>query len=103
MRLAMLGLGRMGGNMVQRLLQGGHKVVAYDVDPRRAIELAAVGAAPATTIDEVIAALAPPRVCWTMVPAAKITYEVGTSVPARMPNGAIDHSPRESHVRRYQR
>ena len=35
MQLAMLGLGRMGGNMVQRLLQGGHKVIAYDVDPRR--------------------------------------------------------------------
>ncbi len=55
MQLAMLGLGRMGGNMVQRLLQAGHKVVAYDVDPRRAAELAAIGAAPATTLDEVIA------------------------------------------------
>ena len=59
MQLAMLGLGRMGGNMVQRLLQGGHKVIAYDVDPRRATELATLGAAPATTIDEVIAALQP--------------------------------------------
>ena len=36
MQLAMLGLGKMGGNMVQRLLKGGHKVIAYDVDPRRA-------------------------------------------------------------------
>src|SRR2546428_12196194 len=87
MRLAMLGLGRMGGNMVQRLLQGGHKVVAYDVDPRRATELAAVGAAPATTIDEVIAALAPPRVCWTMVPAGEITQEGVTSLAARMQKG----------------
>ena len=69
MQLAMLGLGKMGGNMVQRLLGGGHKVVAYDVDPRRAAELATQGAAPATTLDEVIAALQPPRVCWAMVPA----------------------------------
>src|SRR2546421_5774565 len=89
MQLAMLGLGRMGGNMVQRLLQGGHKVVAYDVDPRRAAELAAVGAAPATTLDEVIAALAPPRVCWTMVPAGEITRELVTSPPARLRKGGI--------------
>jgi 6-phosphogluconate dehydrogenase len=89
MQLAMLGLGRMGGNMVQRLLQAGHKVVAYDVDPRRATELAALGAAPATTLDEVIAALRPPRVCWTMVPAGKITEELITSLAARMQKGDI--------------
>ena len=76
MQLAMLGLGKMGGNMVQRLLKGGHAVIAYDVDPRRAAELAALGAAPATTLDEVIAALQPPRVCWIMVPAGKITEEL---------------------------
>jgi len=39
MQIAMLGLGRMGANMAQRLLRGGHKVVVYDVDPRRATEL----------------------------------------------------------------
>ena len=66
MQLAMLGLGKMGGNMVQRLLTGGHKVVAYDVNPKRPTELAALGAIPATTLDEVIAALKPPRVCWSM-------------------------------------
>ena len=79
MQLAMLGLGKMGGNMVQRLLQGGHKVVAYDVDPRRSAELAAMGASPATTLDEVVAALQPPRVCWAMVPAGKITEELGNA------------------------
>ena len=42
MQLAMLGLGRMGGNMAQRLLRGGHQVIVYDVDPRRATELAAL-------------------------------------------------------------
>src|SRR5256885_16860547 len=84
MRLAMLGLGRMGGNMVQRLLQGGHKVVAYDVDPRRATELAAVGAAPATTTDAVIAATAPPRVCWTVVPAGQGPGVVGAPRPGAL-------------------
>ena len=89
MQLAMLGLGRMGGNMAQRLLQAGHKVVAYDVDPRRAAELAAVGAAPATTLDEVSAALRPPRVCWTMVPSGRIAEELITSLAARMQRGDV--------------
>ncbi len=89
MQLAMLGLGRMGGNMVQRLLQGGHKVVAYDVDPRRATALLELGATPALTLDEVIAALAPPRVCWSMVPSGKITEELISSLYARMQKGDI--------------
>ena len=87
MQLAMLGLGRMGGNMAQRLLQGGHQVVVYDVDPRRATELAGFGATPATTLDEVIAALRHPRVCWTMVPAGRISEELITSLAARMQRG----------------
>jgi 6-phosphogluconate dehydrogenase len=89
MQLAMLGLGKMGGNMVQRLVQGGHKVIAYDVDQRRAAELASAGAAPATTLDEVIAALKPPRVCWTMVPAGKITEELIQKLASRMQKGDI--------------
>ncbi|HWT84134.1 MAG TPA: decarboxylating 6-phosphogluconate dehydrogenase [Myxococcales bacterium] len=89
MQLAMLGLGKMGGNMVQRLLKAGHKVVVYDVDPRRAAELAALGAAPDTTLDEVIAGLRPARVCWTMVPAGKITEELITSLAARLQRGDI--------------
>ena len=89
MQIAMLGLGRMGGNMVQRLLEGGHKVVAYDVDPRRATALAALGAAPATTLDEVIAALPPPRVCWAMVPAGRVTEELIASLSARLQRGDI--------------
>ncbi len=76
MQIAMLGLGKMGGNMVQRLLRGGHQVVAYDVDPRRATELVQYGATPAATLDEVVAALKPPRAVWAMVPAGKITEEL---------------------------
>jgi len=89
MQIAMLGLGKMGGNMVQRLLRGGHKVVAYDVDPRRAAELAAHGAAPAGTLDEVVAALQPPRVVWSMVPAGRITEELITSLAARLSRGDL--------------
>src|SRR5205807_4394912 len=93
----------MGGKMVQRLLQGGHRVVAYDVAPRRATELAAVGAAPAPPIDEVVAALAPPRVCWTMVPAGKITEEVVTSLAAPMQTGDIIVDGGNSNFRDSQR
>jgi 6-phosphogluconate dehydrogenase len=89
MQIGMLGLGKMGGNMVQRLLRGGHKVVAYDVDSRRAAELAAQGAAPATTLDEVIAALQPPRVVWTMVPSGRITEELIHSLAARLSRGDL--------------
>src|SRR6267154_6031638 len=84
MQIAMLGLGRMGANMAQRLLRGGHKVVVYDLDPRRAAEMSAHGATPATTLDEVVAALQPPRVVWSMVPSGRITDELIVSLTARL-------------------
>jgi len=70
MKLAMIGLGRMGGNMVKRLVAGGHEVVAYDVnpDPAKALaaELPAVSAA--ADLQDVIAQLPAPRTIWIMVP-----------------------------------
>lgn len=69
----MIGLGRMGGNMTQRLLRGGHRVVAYDPDEgaRRAAQNA--GADGAASIAEVAAMLAAPRAVWVMVPAGDVT------------------------------
>src|SRR5438552_1589490 len=89
MQIAMLGLGKMGGNMVQRLLRGGHRVIAYDVDPQKATALAQFGAAPATTLDEVVAAMNPPRVVWAMVPAGRITEELITQLAARLEPGDV--------------
>src|SRR5260370_1714051 len=89
MQWAMRGLGKRGGTMVRRLLRGGQKVVAYDVDPKRPAELAAQGATPAITLDEVIAALKPPRVCWSMVPAGKITEGLVNSLAARMQKAPV--------------
>ena len=70
MKLAMIGLGRMGGNMVKRLVAGGHEVVAYDVNPKPAqalaAELPAVSAA--SDLQDVIAQLPAPRAIWVMVP-----------------------------------
>lgn len=69
----MIGLGRMGGNMTQRLVKGGHRVVAYDPDEgaRRAAQNA--GADGAASIGEVAGMLAAPRAVWVMVPAGGIT------------------------------
>lgn len=69
----MIGLGRMGGNMTQRLLKGGHRVVAYDPDEaaRRAAQNA--GADGAASIAEVAGMLAAPRAVWVMVPAGDVT------------------------------
>ena len=68
MELGMIGLGRMGGNMVQRLLLGGHKIAAYDRDPeavQAAVERGAVGA---SSIRDLADGLEPPRAVWVMVP-----------------------------------
>ena len=70
MRLGMVGLGKMGGNMVERLLGGGHEVVVFDLDPEVTKRVgAAEGATPVGSLEEMVGALAAPRVVWVMVPA----------------------------------
>jgi 6-phosphogluconate dehydrogenase len=76
MKLAMLGLGRMGGNMARRLLRGGHQVVAWNRTPEPARALASEGAEPASTLAEVVSKLPAPRVCWLMVPAGEPTEQL---------------------------
>jgi 6-phosphogluconate dehydrogenase len=73
MELGMVGLGRMGANMVQRLLRGGHKIIGFDpnADARKAIE--AAGGGSAASLHDLVAALPSPRTIWLMVPAGKIT------------------------------
>jgi 6-phosphogluconate dehydrogenase len=70
MRIGMIGLGRMGANMVRRLMRGGHECVAFDQTAEAVKALAADGAKGAHTLAEFVQALAPPRVVWLMVPAA---------------------------------
>jgi 6-phosphogluconate dehydrogenase len=71
MRLAMIGLGRMGGNMSERLIKGGHDVVAFDRTAAVVQKYVAKGAAPAFTLVEVTSKLTSPRIVWIMVPAGK--------------------------------
>jgi 6-phosphogluconate dehydrogenase len=73
MQLGMIGLGRMGGNIVRRLMKQGHTAVVYDKDPRAVAALAAEGAAGAATLDDFVAKLTTPRTAWVMLPAGHIT------------------------------
>ncbi|HUC05937.1 MAG TPA: decarboxylating 6-phosphogluconate dehydrogenase [Acidimicrobiales bacterium] len=73
MRIGMIGLGKMGANMSERLLKGGHEVVAFDLHPEALAAVAAKGAEGAPTMEEFIAKLAKPRAAWVMVPAGAAT------------------------------
>jgi 6-phosphogluconate dehydrogenase len=72
MRVAMVGLGRMGMNMARRLLKGGHEVVAFNRTPARTEELAEEGAMAAYSLEEAVEKLAPPRIIWLMLPAGQV-------------------------------
>ena len=73
MQLGMIGLGRMGGNIVRRLMKRGHSAVVYDKDQKAVAALAAEGAVGAATLEEFVSKLEKPRTAWVMLPAGKIT------------------------------
>jgi 6-phosphogluconate dehydrogenase len=75
MRIGVIGLGRMGGNIARRLMDGGHECVVHDVDAKAVDGLAGEGATPAHSLEELIAALPAPRAVWVMLPEGKITAE----------------------------
>lgn len=72
MQLGMIGLGRMGANMVRRLMLGGHQCVVYDKDSKAVDALTSDGANPALSIDDLVHQLTEPRAVWLMVPAAVV-------------------------------
>src|SRR5215213_1261987 len=84
MRLGMVGLGRMGANMVRRLLRGGHECVVLDLHPENMRQVAAEGAIGAGSLDELASKLARPRVVWVMVPSGAPTEQTITDVAARL-------------------
>jgi len=80
-QLGMIGLGRMGANLVRRLARDGHECVGYDVDPAAVRALERDGAAGAGSLEKLVAALDPPRAIWIMVPAAFVDATVGALAP----------------------
>jgi 6-phosphogluconate dehydrogenase len=81
MQLGMIGLGRMGANMVRRLMKGGHECVAFDMTPASVQALAKEGATGAGSIDDFISKLKQPRAIWLMVPAAVVDSTLALLVP----------------------
>jgi 6-phosphogluconate dehydrogenase len=73
MKIGMIGLGKMGANMTERLLKGGHEVVAFDLSADALAAAAAHGAETATTLEELAGKLTPPRAVWVMLPAGHVT------------------------------
>ena len=84
MQLGMVGLGRMGANIVRRLMRAGHECVVYDVNPDAVSALAGEGATGTGSMAEFVEALTPPRAAWVMVPAGEITEKTVTELASHM-------------------
>jgi len=81
MQLGMIGLGRMGANMVRRLVRNGHTCVVYDRNPGAVTELAAEGATGAASLADFVQKLTRPRAVWLMVPAAVVDASIDDLLP----------------------
>jgi 6-phosphogluconate dehydrogenase len=89
MQLGMIGLGRMGANMVRRLLQAGHQCVVFDMSAKAVQDLAAEGASPADSQAELASKLNGPRAVWLMVPAAVVDKAIADLLPHLQPGDVI--------------
>jgi 6-phosphogluconate dehydrogenase len=89
MKIAMIGLGKMGANMTERLLKGGHEVVAFDLSEQARDAAAAKGAEPAASLEEVAKKLSSPRAAWVMVPSGKPTDDTIAALGALFEAGDV--------------
>src|SRR5215469_15907098 len=88
MQLGMMGLGRMGANMVRRLLRAKHDCVVYNRSPKPVEAMVKEGAVGSASLDEFVEKLAPPRAVWLMVPAAVVDNTLA-DLRSRMSSGDI--------------
>ena len=89
MKLAMIGLGKMGSNMAKRLLSGGHEVVAFDLNEESIRSMEAENAEGARTLEELATELAQPRVVWVMVPSGDPTEQTIDELSSHLSQGDI--------------
>jgi prephenate dehydrogenase len=85
MQLGMIGLGRMGGSMVRRLLRGGHACIVFDSHHEAMAPLASQGATAAPSLADFVARLEPPRAVWLMLPAAVVDTTIDALTPLLRP------------------
>ena len=89
MRLAMIGLGRMGGNMSERLMKGGHEMIVFDRSPEAIAKYAAMGAASSTGAADAASKMKSPRIVWIMVPAGKPVDETIAALAGVLGKGDV--------------
>ena len=89
MQLGMVGLGRMGANMVRRLMRGGHACMVFDLNPDNVKRLASEGATPTASLKELVAKLSAPRAVWIMVPAGEPTDKTVDALAELMQRGDV--------------
>src|SRR6266481_3151336 len=89
MQLGMIGLGRMGGNIVRRLMKHGHTTVVYDKDPNAVAALGADGAVGVSALEDFVGKLERPRTAWVMLPAGKITETTIEALAKLMQRGDV--------------
>jgi 6-phosphogluconate dehydrogenase len=85
----MIGLGRMGGNIVRRLMQHGHTSVVYDVNPENVAQLAKEGATPSKSLSHLVEQMPKPRAVWVMLPAGEITAQTISELSELLEAGDI--------------
>jgi len=98
MQLAMIGLGRMGANMAERLMQGGHECVVHDRDSASRERMAALGAVAAASLEALVDELDAPRIVWLMLPAGAVDDVIATLAP-RLADGDVLIDGGNSHYR----
>jgi len=89
MELGMVGLGRMGSNIVRRLMHGGHSCVSFDLNPNNVKQMEKEGSAGATSLDDFVAKLSTPRATWVMVPAGDPTEKTIHALAERLQSGDV--------------
>jgi 6-phosphogluconate dehydrogenase len=89
MKIGMVGLGKMGANMTERLLRGGHEVVAFDLSAEARAAAEAKGAEPAATLEQMATKLSPPRAAWVMVPSGSATDSTIAELAEKFERGDV--------------